>query len=89
MVFGGVLPPVGETVKELGIARLLVLVDDPEAEMIAAGALGIPTQCFNTHEDLLQHLNQLVLPGDRLLFKASNSVGLGKVVAGLNKNSEE
>jgi UDP-N-acetylmuramoyl-tripeptide--D-alanyl-D-alanine ligase len=79
---------VGETVKELGIDRLLVLVDDPETEMIAAGALGIPTQCFNTHEDLLQHLNQLVLPGDRLLFKASNSVGLSRVVTAFCQPSQ-
>ncbi|MGK7878381.1 MAG: UDP-N-acetylmuramoyl-tripeptide--D-alanyl-D-alanine ligase [Xenococcaceae cyanobacterium] len=71
---------VGETVKQLDIDHLLVLVDDPEAEAIAVGACGIPTECFATHDDLVKRLKQLVQPGDRLLFKASNSVGLNRVV---------
>ena len=71
---------VGETLKQLEIDQLLVLVNDPEAEAIAIGACGIPTQCFATHEQLVKQLKESVQPGDRLLFKASNSVGLNRVV---------
>ncbi len=71
---------VGETLKQLEIDQLLVLVNDPEAEAIAIGACGIPTHCFTTHEQLVKQLKESVQPGDRLLFKASNSVGLNRVV---------
>lgn len=71
---------VGETVKQLGIEQLLVLVDDPEAESIAEGALGVATECFKTHEALVKRLKEIVTSGDRLLFKASHSVGLNRVV---------
>jgi UDP-N-acetylmuramoyl-tripeptide--D-alanyl-D-alanine ligase len=71
---------VGEKVQQLGLDRLLVLVDDPEAEAIAQGASGIPTECFATHQALVQRLLEVVEAGDRLLFKASNSVGLNRVV---------
>ena len=71
---------VGETLKQLEIDQLLVLANDPEAEAIAIGACGIPTQCFATHEQLVKQLKESVQPGDRLLFKASNSVGLNRVV---------
>lgn len=71
---------VGEAVQQLHLDALLVLVDDPEAEAIATGANGIPTECLTTHQDLLKQLKALVQPGDRLLFKASHSVGLNQVV---------
>ncbi|MBE9117409.1 UDP-N-acetylmuramoyl-tripeptide--D-alanyl-D-alanine ligase [Lusitaniella coriacea LEGE 07157] len=71
---------VGETVKELGLDRLLVLVNDPEARAIAVGAEGIPSQCFATHDELVQYLQNFIEPRDRVLFKASNSVGLNRVV---------
>jgi UDP-N-acetylmuramoyl-tripeptide--D-alanyl-D-alanine ligase len=71
---------VGEKVKQLGIDQLLVLVDDPETEAIAEGASGVPTECFTTHDELVKRLTEIVQPGDRLLFKASNSVGLNRVV---------
>lgn len=74
---------VGEAVKELGIDQLFVLVDDPQAEAIALGASGLPTVCAATREDLLQQLIATVQPGDRLLFKASNSVQLNRVVESL------
>jgi UDP-N-acetylmuramoyl-tripeptide--D-alanyl-D-alanine ligase len=76
---------VGETVKKLGIERLLLLVDDPEAEAIATGALGVNTEFWQKHEDLVKRLTEIVEPGDRLLFKASNSVGLNRVVEGLRQ----
>lgn len=71
---------VGETAKALGIDHLLVLVDDPEAIAIADGALGMVTECLPTQEELIKRLTEIVQPGDRLLFKASNSVGLNRVV---------
>lgn len=71
---------VGETAQQLQLDTLLVLIDDPEAEEIATGARGIPTECFATHDDLAKRLQELLQPGDRLLFKASNSVGLNWVV---------
>ncbi|WP_013323408.1 UDP-N-acetylmuramoyl-tripeptide--D-alanyl-D-alanine ligase [Gloeothece verrucosa] len=74
---------VGETVKRLNIDHLLVLTDDPQAQEIAVGADGVTTQCWQTHQALVQQLQEMIKPGDRILFKASNSVGLNRVVESL------
>ncbi|AFY79328.1 MAG: UDP-N-acetylmuramoyl-tripeptide--D-alanyl-D-alanine ligase [Hydrococcus sp. C42_A2020_068] len=71
---------VGNKVRQLGIDELFILIDDPETEAIAEGASGIPTECFTSHEELVKRLMEVVRAGDRLLFKASNSVGLNRVV---------
>jgi len=71
---------VGDTARQLNLDTLLVLVDDPEAEAIAKGAAGIPVECFSTHGEMVSRLKEIVTGGDRLLFKASHSVGLDKVV---------
>ncbi|MGF1480109.1 MAG: UDP-N-acetylmuramoyl-tripeptide--D-alanyl-D-alanine ligase [Cyanophyceae cyanobacterium] len=71
---------VGATVGQLGIEQLLVLIDEPATEAIAQGAAGVATQCFTTHDELTYYLSSLVQAGDRILFKASNSVGLSRVV---------
>ncbi|WP_414541405.1 UDP-N-acetylmuramoyl-tripeptide--D-alanyl-D-alanine ligase [Nostoc sp. CCY0012] len=71
---------VGETVQQLQLDGLLVLVDGQDAEAIAKGAAGIPCECFATHADLLARLTTFVQAGDRLLFKAAHSVGLDRVV---------
>jgi UDP-N-acetylmuramoyl-tripeptide--D-alanyl-D-alanine ligase len=71
---------VGKMAKEVEVDYLLVLVNDPEAEAIAQGALGVITDCISTHKELIERLKEIVEPGDRLLFKASNSVGLNLVV---------
>jgi UDP-N-acetylmuramoyl-tripeptide--D-alanyl-D-alanine ligase len=71
---------VGEMVQQLQIDLLLVLVDEPETEAIAAAASGIPSECFQQREDLVIRLREIIQEGDRLLFKASNSVGLSQVV---------
>lgn len=71
---------VGVGVRQLKLDGLLVLVDCPDAEAIALGATGIPTECFSTHTALVERLKTFVQPGDRLLFKASHSVGLKRVV---------
>lgn len=71
---------VGEKAQQLNFDALLILVDDPEAEAIATGAAGLPTECFSSHDSLVNRLQELAQPGDRLLFKASRSVGLDSVV---------
>ncbi|MDJ0729274.1 MAG: UDP-N-acetylmuramoyl-tripeptide--D-alanyl-D-alanine ligase [Crocosphaera sp.] len=71
---------VGEMAEKLGIDGLFILVDDPEAQAIAQGVKTIETESFPTHEQIIQRLTEVIQPGDRILFKASNSVGLNRVV---------
>ncbi|MEM7556736.1 MAG: UDP-N-acetylmuramoyl-tripeptide--D-alanyl-D-alanine ligase [Cyanobacteria bacterium P01_A01_bin.84] len=71
---------VGETVHQLKLDALLVLVDSKDAEAIAMNANGVPTECFATHKDLINRLKYFIRQGDRILFKAAHSVGLDKVV---------
>lgn len=71
---------VGEKVKELNLDRLLILVNDPETAEIAHGAAGINSECFTDRQAIVERLKELVQPGDRILFKASHSVALDKVV---------
>ena len=71
---------VGEKVKELKLDRLFVLVDEPATEAIVTGAAGINAECFRDRDDLVKRLTEIVQEGDLFLFKASNSVGLNKVV---------
>lgn len=71
---------VGAKAKSLHLDQLFVLTDDPIAEAIAQGAQGIPTYCFNNQADLCSALSQTATSGDRILFKASNSVGLNQLV---------
>jgi UDP-N-acetylmuramoyl-tripeptide--D-alanyl-D-alanine ligase len=72
---------VGERVKQLGLDGLFVLVDDPASEAILVGAG--KGEGLKTHGELMAKLKAEIRPGDRLLFKASHSVGLGRVVAAL------
>ncbi|WP_416233437.1 UDP-N-acetylmuramoyl-tripeptide--D-alanyl-D-alanine ligase [Anabaena sp. UHCC 0399] len=71
---------VGETVRDLKLDGLLVLVDGQDAETIAKSAEGIPSECFTTHADLVARLKTFMQAGDRILFKAAHSVGLDRVV---------
>ncbi|MDJ0846354.1 UDP-N-acetylmuramoyl-tripeptide--D-alanyl-D-alanine ligase [Crocosphaera sp.] len=71
---------VGETAEKLGIDGLFILVDDSQAEAITEGVKTVETECFPSHEQLIQKLTTVIQPGDRILFKASNSVGLNRVV---------
>ncbi|WP_107668764.1 UDP-N-acetylmuramoyl-tripeptide--D-alanyl-D-alanine ligase [Cyanothece sp. BG0011] len=71
---------VGAMAEKLDIDGLYILVDDPEAQAITQGVKTIETECFSTHEALIQRLTEVIKPGDRILFKASNSVGLNRVV---------
>jgi UDP-N-acetylmuramoyl-tripeptide--D-alanyl-D-alanine ligase len=71
---------VGATTQKLNLDHVIVLVDDPVAQAIADAALEIPSTCCQTHDEILERLEEIMQPGDRILFKASNSVGLSKVV---------
>jgi len=71
---------VGNTAQQLNLDALLIAVDDPEAEAIANGAASLLAECFSSQDALVKRLKELVQPGDRLLFKASRSVGLDRVV---------
>lgn len=71
---------VGRTVEQLKLDHLVLMVDDPEAGAIASGVTSVPTECFSDRDTLVKDLSAWVQPGDRLLFKASRSVGLDRVV---------
>jgi UDP-N-acetylmuramoyl-tripeptide--D-alanyl-D-alanine ligase len=74
---------VGATVSELGIDALMVLGDTPEVEALLQGARAVECSRFSSQEALVVHLHQTLRPGDAVLFKASRSVGLDRVVAGI------
>ncbi|MCS6814852.1 MAG: UDP-N-acetylmuramoyl-tripeptide--D-alanyl-D-alanine ligase [Cyanobacteria bacterium] len=77
---------VGESAQALGLDGLLLMIDEPATTAIANGASKIPLveQFQGTSPEtcaaLVQRLCDLVQPGDRILFKASNSVGMSRVV---------
>jgi UDP-N-acetylmuramoyl-tripeptide--D-alanyl-D-alanine ligase len=72
---------VGETVRNLGIDRLLVLTDgESDAILLGAGQDFPVVSHGSTHTELTETLLRSVEPGDRLLFKASRSVGMDIVV---------
>ncbi len=71
---------VGAKAKELKLDALMVLVDSEDARAIALAAAPLNTECFSTHADLVKRLQEFMQLGDRLLFKASHSVGLDRVV---------
>ena len=77
---------VGEAVAELGLDQLLILADPDEAEAMAAGARNVPSQQFASHDELASSLKERIEAGDRILFKASRSVAMDKVVDQLLKD---
>lgn len=74
---------IGHEVQNLGLDQLLILADPAEAEAMAKGAGPVPSQQFASHDELAQHLQHMMQPGDRLLFKASRSVAMDKAIAPL------
>jgi UDP-N-acetylmuramoyl-tripeptide--D-alanyl-D-alanine ligase len=76
---------VGEQVEALKIDALCILDTGAEGTAIAQGVTTVPTQQFETHDALVEHLVGVVREGDRVLFKASHSVGLDRVVNDLRK----
>ena len=71
---------VGEKAQELNLDLLMVLADETATEEMIRGAAGIETECFSDRTALTNKLKQIMRSGDRILCKASNSVGLNKVV---------
>ena len=71
---------VGKKVEELKLNFLFVLADETAAEEMAKGAANVNTECFGDRATLINKIKQIICPGDRILFKASNSVGLNRVV---------
>lgn len=77
---------IGQTVAALGVNHLLILADPAEAKAMAVGAGSVPAQQFASHTALASCLKEMIRPGDRLLFKASRSVAMDKVVDQLLKD---
>jgi UDP-N-acetylmuramoyl-tripeptide--D-alanyl-D-alanine ligase len=71
---------IGVAARELQLDRLLILAEATEANAIAAGAEPLLSECFSSHAEVVERLQTLVQPGDRILFKASRAVGLDQVV---------
>jgi UDP-N-acetylmuramoyl-tripeptide--D-alanyl-D-alanine ligase len=78
---------VGQKAKKLGVDKLFVLTSDPEAEYILKGAQGIELVNCPNKENLLLALKNSICRGDRILFKASHSVGLSQIVRQLRNES--
>ncbi len=77
---------VGKAARDLNLDALFVFADFEEAAAMAAGAAGVPFVQVeditgeDSHADLARHLMDFVAAGDRILFKASHSVELNRVV---------
>ncbi len=77
---------VGIVARDLKLDALFILADFAEAQAMAKGAAGLPfleiedIEARDCREKLAMRLKEFVEPGDRLLFKASHSVELNRVV---------
>jgi len=71
---------VGRVVDQLELDALFTRADPEAAVALAEGAAAVPTQSFQDHDALVEHLTAELRPGDRVLFKASRSVELDGVV---------
>ena len=77
---------VGIVARDLKLDALFILADVAEAKAMAKGADGLPFLEIENIEEkdcrqkLARRLKEFVEPGDRLLFKASHSVELNRVV---------
>ncbi|MEM8807254.1 MAG: UDP-N-acetylmuramoyl-tripeptide--D-alanyl-D-alanine ligase [Cyanobacteria bacterium P01_G01_bin.38] len=74
---------VGQTAHKLGLDQLFILADPDEANALSQGADTIPNQQFENHNALAAYLEKFIQPGDCLLFKASRSVAMDKIVDAL------
>ncbi len=74
---------VGQVVQQLNLDYLLILADPAESAALREGAETVPSEAFTDQDELVQRLQELAKPGDRLLFKASRAVALDQVVARL------
>ncbi len=77
---------VGQTAQQLDLDALFIFAELSEAAAMATGAAGLAfvevgdLQAQDTHNSLATRLAEFVQPGDRILFKASHSVELNRVV---------
>jgi UDP-N-acetylmuramoyl-tripeptide--D-alanyl-D-alanine ligase len=71
---------VGQMAQQLNLNALLILADAAESQAMAAGAQPLAAEQFDSPATVVQRLEEIVQPGDRLLFKASRAVGLDQVV---------
>ncbi|MEN9234156.1 MAG: UDP-N-acetylmuramoyl-tripeptide--D-alanyl-D-alanine ligase [Gloeomargarita sp. DG02_1_bins_92] len=76
---------VGQRVAELQY-DYLILLNDPEILPLAEAARPVPVILCSDHEQIVEHLHHLLQPGDRVLVKASHSVGLDRVVQALTQS---
>ncbi|MEM6451391.1 MAG: UDP-N-acetylmuramoyl-tripeptide--D-alanyl-D-alanine ligase [Cyanobacteria bacterium P01_D01_bin.105] len=79
---------IGEAVAQKGIDYLLILADPDEATAMAEGAAHVPNEKFESHAAVVARLQALMEAGDRILFKASRSVEMDKVVEQLLRQSQ-
>ena len=79
---------IGKTVAALNLDELLILADPAEAEAMAMGAGSVSTQTFDHRDHLAAYIKEQMVSGDRILFKASRSVAMDKVVDQLLKSVE-
>jgi UDP-N-acetylmuramoyl-tripeptide--D-alanyl-D-alanine ligase len=80
---------IGMLVETLQLDQLLILDQGPEGDALAQDVTSVATQQFETHGALVDYLEQGLRSGDRVLFKASNSVGLSRVVECLRARLQE
>ncbi len=80
---------VGQLVETLQMDALYILDAGPEGTAIAQGTQTVPTQQFADHHSLICHLKDSLQAGDRLLFKASHSVGLDQVVQAVMQSQKQ
>jgi UDP-N-acetylmuramoyl-tripeptide--D-alanyl-D-alanine ligase len=76
---------VGDRVQALQFDQLLVLADPLEANALISHARSVPSERFEAHEQVIARLKEILKPGDRVLFKASRSVALDRVVNALRE----
>jgi UDP-N-acetylmuramoyl-tripeptide--D-alanyl-D-alanine ligase len=76
---------VGDRVQALQLDHLFLLADPSEARAIAYHAGSVPSELFDDHEALVIRLKEFLQPGDRVLLKASRSVGLDRAVTALRE----
>jgi UDP-N-acetylmuramoyl-tripeptide--D-alanyl-D-alanine ligase len=74
---------IGVLAQELQLDQVLILGDGPEEVALIQGAAPLPVQQFSQHDVLIDYLKPILQPGDRVLFKASHSVGLDRIVDAL------
>ncbi|MCC6522126.1 MAG: UDP-N-acetylmuramoyl-tripeptide--D-alanyl-D-alanine ligase [Polyangiaceae bacterium] len=73
----------GALVAALGLDRLYVLDDGPDAAALAEAAAPVPTERFASDPELARALASALGPGDVVVVKGARAVGLERVVAAL------